>query len=284
MGKAMVVSKRIKRAFLAMAIGSILACQTPSRPHNINPKEPPEVRITQLNRQLKQDPKNPAILHQLGNAYFDAHNYKMARYAYEAELTYAPHSAAALCNLGLCLRRLGNDAAARKAYEQALALEPDDVTTLNNLLALQEIQQDTEGMIRTLKKLQRVLPQEIRPTADLAALLLREKRYREALPEFQRLIQLTPANATNYYNLGLCYYNLGDRENARAAWEKGLYYNQGQCDILKALAVLEWEEKDYEAAWKRVRQCQQYGGTVDRAFLEKLRKDSGINGMETSGH
>ena len=60
----------------------------------------------------------------------------------------------------------------------------------------------------------------------------------KAIAEFELAIDITPYNARSYMNLGLIYYQMGDKEKARKMWEKALFIDPQFSDAERALQLL----------------------------------------------
>jgi hypothetical protein len=65
--------------------------------------------------------------------------------------------------------------------------------------------------------------------------LLKQQRYDEALAQFNRAIDLDDSNANTYFNMGVCYEQLGDRLKALVNYKKALNLEPDDEDILRHL-------------------------------------------------
>jgi cytochrome c-type biogenesis protein CcmH/NrfG len=82
---------------------------------------------------LAEDPHNMAAVIALGNAHFDAGQWREAVGAYEQALRLDPHNADVITDLGTCYRNLGDFNRAIREYERALRLEPVHLNAMFNL-------------------------------------------------------------------------------------------------------------------------------------------------------
>lgn len=82
---------------------------------------------------LAGDPHNLAALTALGNAYYDAGQWKLAIPYYEQALRFNPHMADVVTDMGTCYRNLGMSDRAVTQYEKALTIEPTHQNALLNL-------------------------------------------------------------------------------------------------------------------------------------------------------
>jgi tetratricopeptide (TPR) repeat protein len=46
------------------------------------------------------------------------------------------------------------------------------------------------------------------------------KKFREAIPSYKQVIGLDSLNVEAYYSLGVCYYELGERDSAQMCYER----------------------------------------------------------------
>jgi tetratricopeptide (TPR) repeat protein len=86
---------------------------------------------------LRLDPKNPLILYNRGNAYFDIKRYDQAIADYTQAIALDQKFALAYYNRGLAEERLGDAAAAAEDYRRVLTLEPTAATARQHLERLQ---------------------------------------------------------------------------------------------------------------------------------------------------
>jgi tetratricopeptide (TPR) repeat protein len=89
--------------------------------------------IEEYQNVLAGDPHNLAALIALGNAYFDAGQFKLAIQYYEQALRLNPHIADVVTDMGTCFRNLGMPDRAITQYEKALTMEPTHQNALFNL-------------------------------------------------------------------------------------------------------------------------------------------------------
>ncbi len=89
--------------------------------------------IEEYQNVLAGDPHNLAAIIALGNAYYDAGQWKMAIRYYEQALQLDPHLADVITDMGTCYRNLGMPDRAITLYERALTIEPTHQNALFNL-------------------------------------------------------------------------------------------------------------------------------------------------------
>jgi tetratricopeptide (TPR) repeat protein len=89
--------------------------------------------IEEYRRILEEDPHNLASIIALGNALYDAGQWREAIRYYEQALQLDPHIADVVADMGTCYRNLGMSDKAIKLYERALAIEPAHQGALYNI-------------------------------------------------------------------------------------------------------------------------------------------------------
>jgi len=106
-----------------------------------------ENRISELDRlidkylaQLREDPKNPALLSNLGMAYIMVKQYDNALKFLREAVALAPHLPRPHNNLGVVLLERGEIEEARKEFETALRLDPNYESPRKNLQRLKKLQ------------------------------------------------------------------------------------------------------------------------------------------------
>ena len=78
----------------------------------------------------------------------------------------------------------------------------------------------------------------------------------------------------------LCHFYQDKYDAALRTWLAALAHEPRNRSVNKGLAVLYWKRLEYKQAWDAVAKCQSMGIALDPDFLENLRKDSGVSGLE----
>lgn len=236
--------------------------------------------ILRLEGDVAAAPTDADLAYALGNAYFDADRVADALSAYRKAIELHPQHAKAHCNTGLCLRRMGRLPEAIEAYRASLAIEPDNLTTLHNLIIALKQTGDLTAAIEPLKRVAECKAGDAFAKSDLANALFALQRYPEAADAYKEVIQLDPGVSTDYYNLGLCYYNQNDLDSALLTWLSALAHGPNNAAVRRNMPVLYWERKEYDKAWEAVKECRRLGILLNPGFLSELRKDSGRAGPD----
>ncbi len=144
--------------------------------------------IELLNRAVEADPKSKRAWDNLGLAYFDDHQDKLAINAFQKQTEVNPFDGNAYNNLGRVYLR-------QRKYEEA---------------------------DKWFRKQIEVSPLDKYAHSNLGLSLIEQHRYEEAIPELEKAASVTPDNATPQINLGRAYLNLGKDDKAMAAFDKAL--------------------------------------------------------------
>jgi tetratricopeptide (TPR) repeat protein len=136
--------------------------------------------IAEFEKAAKVSPREPNVHFGLGFLYWKSHEYEKAKLAFETELRHDPDNAEALAYLGDTEMELGNREQATSLLTRAVALKSD--------VRIAHI--------------------------DLGVLLLQDKRYKEAVSEFQKAIKLDPTQPDAHYRLAHAYQDLGQSVEA----------------------------------------------------------------------
>ena len=79
---------------------------------------------------------------------------------------------------------------------------------------------DLEGALSDIRQAMAIAPQEAMYPAEEASILIRQKKYEEALNSLDKAIALVPDFAACYRLRGVCYQRMGKEAEAKAALEK----------------------------------------------------------------
>jgi len=141
---------------------------------------------------------------------------KAAAAAFEKITRADPQNPDGWTNIGRVLLQEGDTAGARKVLEKALAIDPRlGRTNYFYARALKE-DGDFDGAIAHLKIVLEQFPRDRVVRNDLGRILFLQKRYADAVKEFERTLSIDPEDLQAHYNLMLCYNGLGDEAKANA--------------------------------------------------------------------
>ena len=181
-------------------------------------------------------PKNAGLWTNLGTAYQNADNFQAAREAYQKGLDLDPKSQVGnLYFIGAIDEHFGQGTKALQEYQKYLATAPtgqyaglakDRVKVLsanpNNTVKLQ-----TSSEIKTAR--------DAADSFDKAIKLHQEQKFDEALPLYQKAVELMPKEAAYAYALGTCYQAKNDLDSAAEWYKKAIALDPKNKDYPKLL-------------------------------------------------
>jgi tetratricopeptide (TPR) repeat protein len=113
-----------------------------------------------LETALKADPRNPDLLIQLGNLYYDNHAFPQAIDSYERALRERPGDVNVRTDLGTAYWYSGQPERAVAEYQKSLASDPTHAQTLFNLgVVYEQGLKDHARAVATWEKLLKLYPQ-----------------------------------------------------------------------------------------------------------------------------
>ncbi len=134
-----------------------------------------------------------------------------SRACWERVLAARPGDPEALFFLGDIQREEGDYRAAVATFEQALAASPDHPALLNNLGLAREKLGDLAAAEGAFKRVLEVSPDDLNALANLAQNYYQQRRYKEAIPLFERLVVRMPgAPAAIWANFGSSMRSVGN--------------------------------------------------------------------------
>lgn len=187
------------------------------------------------------DPKNADAWLYLGISYTQAGNFAKAIPALKQAITlktsdpYDAHLALAHSEASG-----GNNADALQDFAAASQLKPQEFDPLFNQAVLQQQAGDTakaEDNYRKVLALKPTDPNQLKPTqTNLGLLLAKDGDPATALPVLTQAAQSDPSNVDIQAALGLMYLKKGQKEDAKAAYQKALALNPNRADAKAGLA------------------------------------------------
>jgi tetratricopeptide (TPR) repeat protein len=146
---------------------------------------------------------------------------KAAVAAFEKITEADPQNPDGWTNIGRVLVQEGDTAGARKVLEKSLAIDPKLART--NFFYARALKEDGEydGAAAHLKIVLEQFPRDRVVHNELGRVLFLEKRYADAVVEFEKALAIDPEDLQAHYNLMLCYNGLGN--DAKAEEHKARY-------------------------------------------------------------
>ncbi len=158
----------------------------------------------------------------LGVAYTSQGKNAEAEEALRKTIELRPGHVNALYNLGCVCDKQDKRAEAEEAYVKALARNPAYPEPRINLAVLLTRQGRYSEALDQLQAAQRFAPDHLVLLYALGDLYMKTNRYREAADSWNRLAAREPSHRLVHTSLGLCYESLGEKEQARAQFQKAI--------------------------------------------------------------
>lgn len=227
-------------------------------------------------------PKNSSALLAMGWALLSNGRPEDAKQAFEEVLLMSPGNPSATHNLAVLAMQAGDLTAAINYYQASLKVYPGHVGTVTSLArlqlrlgqrkqaiqALEEVWQSDPAQVdpavmlgRALlqegdsERAQQVLAESLKTDAENTGLLLalgaaqaESANYIQAVDTFERLVDLQPQSARNYYLLAQAYYKAGDKKGFTSALQKSYRLAPDVLDVQVAMLGLLLEQKKYPKA------------------------------------
>ena len=149
-------------------------------------------------------------------------------------------------NLILTLVKAGKGPESLTRARALVAAAPNDPERLFTL-GLAQADQDLEGAIATLRQVLTLAPRHVLARYNLALVLKRADRLREAIDELQRAIAIEP-RAEAHYTLATIYRQQGDLDRAVTALRDAIAINGGYVDAYAALGSVLQAQRDASGA------------------------------------
>jgi len=139
---------------------------------------------------------------------------KAAAAAFEKITQADPQNPDGWTNIGRVLVQEGDTAGARKVLEKSLAIDPRLART--NFFYARALKEDGDydGAIAHLRIVLEQFPRDRVVRNEMGRVLFLQKRYADAVKEFEQTLSIDPEDLQAHYNLMLCYNGLGDDTKA----------------------------------------------------------------------
>ena len=146
---------------------------------------------------------------------------KAAAAAFEQITLADPRNPDGWTNIGRALVQEGDTAGARKVLEKSLAINPRLART--NFFYARALKEDGDfdGAIAHLHTVLEQFPRDRVVRNELGRIFFLQKRYADAVKQFEQTLSIDPEDLQAHYNLMLCYNGLGD--DAKANEHKARY-------------------------------------------------------------
>jgi tetratricopeptide (TPR) repeat protein len=191
-------------------------------------------------------PRDSDIQNRLGDALAQMGAFEAAIGAFERALSERPDFQKAANSLVLTLVQAGRSADAVVRARAFIARAPDDPDRYFTL-GLAQSEQDVEAAMATFRQVLRLAPRHTLARYNLALVLQRADRLREAIEELERAIALEP-RAEVYYSLGVSCWHRGDLDRAVQSLQAATALDPRHAAAYHALGAVLKERQDWPGA------------------------------------
>ncbi len=171
------------------------------------------------------------ILANIGRLYLKSEDYEKAIWEYEKALALNPQVVEAYNGVGIAYTMRNRFSEAIDAQQYALKLQPDFAEAHAGLGLVYLAQKKDELALKHYKQTLMLIQKrnetrknkfEEEVNLKIGFILLKHKRYSEAVPVYQAVIELNQDNAEAYHNLGVCYAHQQKTDKALSALQKAI--------------------------------------------------------------
>jgi tetratricopeptide (TPR) repeat protein len=139
---------------------------------------------------------------------------KGAEAAFTNVTRIAPDNPDGWVNIGRARLLEGNLAGAREVLDRALSLSPSLARAHYFYSRILRSEGDYDGSLGHLRKVIEQYPKDRVVRNDAGRILFLQKKYAEAVKEFEMVLAIDPEDVQAHYNLMLCYNGLGKEDRA----------------------------------------------------------------------
>lgn len=210
------------------------------------------IQLVQHLQRAKEHPDDPRVHLQLGEIYSADGRADRAIEAFEKVTALVPHLPHGFLHLAINYEAEGRDAEALQAYRRVLELAPDHVQARNNAekLALKmalEQGQPTQVSVGDDRVLD-VSPDDATSYYHLGLRYLRNGEAEAAVAALQQAVSLRPDAAAAYSFLGLAYAALGASARAETAYRQAIALDPTDAQAYNALGLIYQHQQRYPKA------------------------------------
>ncbi len=208
---------------LAVAICVLaLAFPVPAQKLERAPKTKSQSSISQIESEIRLDPKNPHLHVALGLAYWEQNDYPHAFEAFERAVNVGPSSAEAHNWLGVALVEKADLPRATAEFKKSVALDPKSVRAYTNLGSALAKSGELDEAVAAFQKALALEPNSLAAHMNLGVALREKGDAPGALLHLRPVAKANPTNANVQYELGQTLRQSGDLAGAIAAFEAAL--------------------------------------------------------------
>lgn len=214
-----------------------------------------EEAMSQLRRIVFNDPEHVDARASLGNCHFLQGDLENAERNFSDVLLEAPDNHNALYGLASVLMQTGKEAEALVPAQKLTELLPENAAAQTLYAQTRARDLQPSAAIAAYRKALHRDPGYIPALLGLAEMLVRAKRYQEAVSFAEEAAVLQPSRPEAYKLAGDAHQAAGDHQAARDAYLKALAHAPDRSDLLLPLSVISRKLEDNEAALLHARQA-----------------------------
>jgi len=110
---------------------------------------------------------------------------------------------------------------------------------------------------------------------DRGNALMKEKKFDQALTEFNKVIELNPKGEVGYFCRGRVYFRMNNSDKALSDFDQAIKINSNNKAAYGSRAWVYFLKKQYDKAWLDVHKAESLGYKFRPKFIERLSKASG---------
>lgn len=223
----------------------------------------------------EKDPSNWVIQYFIGQVYLAGREFSRAKESFENVLELAPKSSDALLHLAQVLIELGEFDSAKDLIAKAGDIDPE-MPFLHFMRAVYDFRTgNSKAAVSEMKTAIKQAPyiEKNYWQLYLAQIYVENHELDEALPVVDGILEADSRYFKAYALRGRIYLEKKEFDKAEKDLMLASKYISKDGEVLLSLAKLNFQKKDYIAAWKYVRGAQAQG-IQDPEFMSELRSES----------
>ena len=169
-------------------------------------------------RAIAKWPREATLFHELAVAAADARLFDEALRAENAAIALDPNFPAAHNGIGLLMTGRNRHVEAAASFERAVAADPTNAEYWVNLGNARRAADNADAAAEAYRKAADLDPRSADAANGLGVLLVQQRRPGDAIPWFQRALEVSPDFVQARLNLGIAYQESGQHDLARAAY------------------------------------------------------------------
>lgn len=192
-------------------------------------------QIKKIETELKEEPKNPSLLNDLGVGYYLIGEYKKATDPLNTAVEINPKNSTYLFNLANAYSELEEYSLAKKFYLDALELEPDHIPSLTNLADCFEASGDLHKAEELFTYVTKLAPENALAFFNLGNFQLRQNQHIKAVKNYEKAIEIENSFVDAYYNIAWILTEVEAYDEALPYAKKGLGIDPENSDLKEIL-------------------------------------------------